>query len=81
MERHVERFKDLERLERVRVGIATAAIMNTGMAQKADKTAWKPWDVFPELQPEVDTEAELSESKVMFRRIAARQRTRKEENG
>jgi hypothetical protein len=56
MDRHVERLKECERMERFRIGTATAMVMNTGMATKQDKTPWVPWDVFPELQPDEEVE-------------------------
>lgn len=80
MERHIEVMKDRERLARLRMGVASAAVMNTGMASKRDGTAWMPWDVFPELQPfEEDAEPEEMEANAqailaMFRGMAAAQR-------
>lgn len=79
MDRHTERLQERERLERLRLGVATAAVMNTGMAPKKDGTGWMPWDVFSELQPleeedEIDEEANAQAILAMFRGMAAAQR-------
>lgn len=76
LERHIELFKDRERLERIRVGTAAAAIMSTGMATKQDGTPWMPWDVFSELQPMQEQETDPVAIRAMIRDIAARQNAR-----
>ena len=69
-------MKEHERIERARFGVMGAAIMNTGMASKRDGSAWAPWDVFPELQPDQDRDTDGEAILNMFRAMQARQRAR-----
>lgn len=74
-ERHAELMKDRERLERMRAGRTTAALMNL-LGSKKDETAFAEWDVFPELKPEEEPDTDYARLRMMMREMAARQNAR-----